>query len=432
MKLLTHKCRLLIGIFLLCSWQQPVDATRQLSSLSSLPDGQLASLVPQQFWHDWDQARVLITQTVFSQFDLVKKTTERYRQVFANLNMLKDPMVQQFLNHNVPKSRAQLIHFLNKIVSFIKGNSDYSLSSSPHRHLMGASNPAMHGVTVALAVLWTAMLAGSIYTIRRQSSSDFACVFFLSVSRTLSLLGMILVEQVPVNKAMIAAGSYFLADCILFNTGMCYFVPKSKSKHLLPSLIELKTSQSMPTFSPVDRDLLNEARQSSMSAYPRSFHSRSNFFSYGSTRNSAIPFVGLGNQGATCYMNSLLQPLFFIEPFRRAIIEMAEKFEADSLPDAIYGLGRVFHELETSPSSVSTIPLTNAFRWSHRELWSHQDIQEFSRLFLHRIENDLKGSPRENLVEEIFGGKTVSTIKCSAVDFVSSQVETFHGKNNEC
>jgi len=34
-----------------------------------------------------------------------------------------------------------------------------------------------------------------------------------------------------------------------------------------------------------------------------------------------VPYVGLSNQGATCYMNSLLQTLFMTPEFRRGIYE---------------------------------------------------------------------------------------------------------------
>ncbi len=33
------------------------------------------------------------------------------------------------------------------------------------------------------------------------------------------------------------------------------------------------------------------------------------------------PFTGMTNQGATCYLNSLVQSLFFLSPFREAVFK---------------------------------------------------------------------------------------------------------------
>ena len=51
-------------------------------------------------------------------------------------------------------------------------------------------------------------------------------------------------------------------------------------------------------------------------------------------------FVGLKNQGATCYMNSLLQFLYNINYFRQAVYHMptAEEDIAKSIPLALQSL----------------------------------------------------------------------------------------------
>lgn len=39
-------------------------------------------------------------------------------------------------------------------------------------------------------------------------------------------------------------------------------------------------------------------------------------------KNEALCFNGLINEGTTCYLNSLIQTLFFIRPFRNAIYQL--------------------------------------------------------------------------------------------------------------
>lgn len=62
-------------------------------------------------------------------------------------------------------------------------------------------------------------------------------------------------------------------------------------------------------------------------------------------------YVGLKNQGATCYMNSLLQSLFCTNAFRRAVYQIPTENDVptESLPLA---LQRVFYHLQTSDQPV--------------------------------------------------------------------------------
>ena len=51
------------------------------------------------------------------------------------------------------------------------------------------------------------------------------------------------------------------------------------------------------------------------------------------TRNPiASPFVGLVNQGATCYLNALLQSLFVMPRFRKLVLGL--EFQASVLQNA--------------------------------------------------------------------------------------------------
>ncbi|KAF9927918.1 hypothetical protein BGZ65_006529, partial [Modicella reniformis] len=67
-----------------------------------------------------------------------------------------------------------------------------------------------------------------------------------------------------------------------------------------------------------------------------------NFVNYDS--KAMTGYVGLKNQGATCYMNSLLQSLFFTNYFRRAVFEIPTEDDEPSKSVSL-ALQRVFYQL---------------------------------------------------------------------------------------
>jgi ubiquitin carboxyl-terminal hydrolase 7 len=94
--------------------------------------------------------------------------------------------------------------------------------------------------------------------------------------------------------------------------------------------------------------------------------------------------VGLKNQGATCYMNSLLQSLYHVPALQRAVYKMPTEQEtsmkrqrcASQHPAVItrqengstqesvaLALQRVFFHLQHSSKSVGTKQLTKSFGW---------------------------------------------------------------------
>ena len=44
------------------------------------------------------------------------------------------------------------------------------------------------------------------------------------------------------------------------------------------------------------------------------------------------PFSGMTNQGSTCYLNSLIQTLYFLNPFREAVFKWRHNIELHGLP----------------------------------------------------------------------------------------------------
>ncbi|KAG0239645.1 hypothetical protein BGX31_002574 [Mortierella sp. GBA43] len=148
-----------------------------------------------------------------------------------------------------------------------------------------------------------------------------------------------------------------------------------------------------------------------------------NFVNYDS--KSVTGFVGLKNQGATCYMNSLLQSLFFTNYFRKAVFEIPTAEDEPSKSVSL-ALQRVFYQLATNDVSVGTTELTRSFGWNSLESFMQHDVQEFNRVLQDNLEGKMKGTVSEGAIQKLFVGKMKSFIKCINVNFESSRVENFY------
>ena len=91
--------------------------------------------------------------------------------------------------------------------------------------------------------------------------------------------------------------------------------------------------------------------------------------------NENKSFVGLTNQGATCYLNSLLQTLFMTPEFRQAVFlwrynETRDGDESGCIP---LQLQRLFARLVLGDDrSVNTVDLTKSFGWEGSEVFQQQ------------------------------------------------------------
>ncbi|XP_055383712.1 ubiquitin carboxyl-terminal hydrolase 7-like [Condylostylus longicornis] len=138
-----------------------------------------------------------------------------------------------------------------------------------------------------------------------------------------------------------------------------------------------------------------------------------------------IGFVGLTNQGATCYMNSLLQTIFFTNELRRAIYCMPTEAD-DAKKSVAFALQRLFYDLQFSDKSVETKLLTSSFGWNTMDSFTQHDVQEFLRILLAKIEKKMQGTSLASVVPNLFSGKMCSYIRCKNIDFNSSKDETFY------
>ncbi|XP_042416954.1 ubiquitin C-terminal hydrolase 13-like isoform X4 [Zingiber officinale] len=148
------------------------------------------------------------------------------------------------------------------------------------------------------------------------------------------------------------------------------------------------------------------------------------YWSYDSRKETG--YVGLKNQGATCYMNSLLQTLYHIPYFRKAVYHMPtteNDMPSGSIPLALQSL---YYKLQYSDNSVATKELTKSFGWDTYDSFMQHDVQELNRVLCEKLEDKMKGTVVEGTIQNLFEGHHMNYIECINVDYKSTRKESFY------
>ncbi|CAK5277441.1 unnamed protein product [Mycena citricolor] len=147
-----------------------------------------------------------------------------------------------------------------------------------------------------------------------------------------------------------------------------------------------------------------------------------NFVNYDSKKETG--HVGLKNQGATCYMNSLLQSLYCTRYFEGYAVYQIPTEDDSPTESVALALQRVFYHLQNSDQPVGTTELTKSFGWKSLDSFLQHDVQEFNRVLQDKLESKMKAT--EGAIAKLFVGKMKSYIKCVNVDYESSRIEEFN------
>ena len=139
-------------------------------------------------------------------------------------------------------------------------------------------------------------------------------------------------------------------------------------------------------------------------------------------------FTGLSNQGATCYMNSLLQSLYMTPELRKKIYDWKydERKHGDKKLCIPYQLQVLFAKLQVSKRhSIDTKHLTQSFGWDTKESFQQHDVQEFCRVLFDAIEESVKNTDSENLISSLYEGEMTDYVKCLTCQSESRRTDKF-------
>jgi ubiquitin C-terminal hydrolase len=141
--------------------------------------------------------------------------------------------------------------------------------------------------------------------------------------------------------------------------------------------------------------------------------------------NEPSGYAGLLNQGATCYMNSILQALFHLPAFRKIVYNMPTEGVEHPEKSIPLNLQRLFCEMQLSDEALSTQAVTKSFGWGDAEGIEQHDIQEFLRVLMDNLVTKMKGTPLEESIPSLFRGRLRRYVRCRHINYSTEVPEDF-------
>ena len=155
-------------------------------------------------------------------------------------------------------------------------------------------------------------------------------------------------------------------------------------------------------------------------------------------------YVGLKNIGCICYMNSIMQQMYMVPTFRYAIMgsddhespKPAENGRISIDDDNLLHQLQIMYTFLTYSEKEDYNPKN--FCFSFKDFDGNptnpiiqQDSQEFFNNFCDKIENCLKKTKYKSIVNDVFIGRTCSSVICESCKNVSNRFEDFYNLSLE-
>eukprot|EP01084_Bolivina_argentea_P003488 6559_1 len=140
--------------------------------------------------------------------------------------------------------------------------------------------------------------------------------------------------------------------------------------------------------------------------------------------------VGLLNQGATCYLSSLIQISRFTPEFYSELlsIEKEDIYNDNNQirkdKEVLWQVVKILAEMElTCKKLISTKPLTDAFGWNTGQVLQQHDINEAYNILLDGINRAMPGNKK--FFNKYYTGKICTIMRCLECENISKNKEHF-------
>lgn len=135
------------------------------------------------------------------------------------------------------------------------------------------------------------------------------------------------------------------------------------------------------------------------------------------------PYVGLKNINSTCYLNAVIQTLFFTNKLRTAVFALP--WRTRQFQSCTHAIQETFVALQFGRNWVDATQVLRSLGYDQNQS-EQRDVQEFLRLLLNELETGMLGTELEGTVPQLFQGKISSFIRCTDIDYTSKKIETFY------